>query len=88
MPGGLFIFPYYETNEKPPYHNLQRIPIREMFISTKVITDAFDDSKNIREVIMFPMNQRAEDPMLGSPRFPTDDQLEELKLRVIEDDIV
>ncbi len=37
---------------------------------------------------MFPMNQRAEDPMLGSPRFPTDDQLEELKLRVIEDDIV
>ena len=34
------------------------------------------------------MNQRAEDPMLGSPRFPTDDQLEELKLRVIDDDIV
>ena len=44
--------------------------------------------ENIREVIMFPMNQRAEDPMLGSPRHPTDDQLEELKLRVIDDEIV
>ena len=43
---------------------------------------------NLREVMLFPMNQRAEDPMLGSPRFPTDDQLEELKLRVIDDDIV
>ena len=43
---------------------------------------------NIREVIMFPMNQRAEDPMLESPRNPTNVQLEELKLRVIEDDIV
>ncbi len=37
---------------------------------------------------MFPMNQRAEDPMLGSPRCPTYDQLEELKLRVIDDDFV
>ena len=44
--------------------------------------------ENIREVIMFPMNQRAEDPMLGSPRNPTNIQLEELKLRVIEDDTV
>ncbi len=44
--------------------------------------------ENIREVIMFPMNQRAEDPMLGSPRLPTDDQLEELKLRVIDEEIV
>jgi aspartyl-tRNA synthetase len=44
--------------------------------------------ENIREVIMFPMNQRAEDPMLGSPRKPTVDQLEELKLRVIEEDII
>jgi len=30
-----------------------RIPIREMFISTRVIEDAFDDSKNIREVIQY-----------------------------------
>ena len=39
---------------------------------------------NIREVIMFPMNQRAEDPMLGSPRTPTTEQLDELKLKIID----
>jgi aspartyl-tRNA synthetase len=42
---------------------------------------------NIREVIMFPMNQRAEDPMLGSPRTPTTDQLDELKLKIIDHDL-
>ena len=42
---------------------------------------------NIREVIMFPMNQKAEDPMLGSPRDPTTEQLDELKLRVIDHDL-
>ena len=43
--------------------------------------------ENIREVIMFPMNQRAEDPMLGSPRTPTTDQLDELKLKIIDHDL-
>ena len=42
---------------------------------------------NIREVIMFPMNQRAEDPMLGSPRTPTTEQLDELKLKIIDHDL-
>ena len=42
---------------------------------------------NIREVIMFPMNQKAEDPMLGSPRNPTTEQLDELKLKIIEHDL-
>ena len=42
---------------------------------------------NIREVIMFPMNPRAEDPMLGSPRTPTTDQLDELKLKIIDHDL-
>ena len=42
---------------------------------------------NIREVIMFPMNQRAEDPMLGSPRTPTTQQLDELKLKIIDHDL-
>ncbi len=42
---------------------------------------------NIREVIMFPMNQRAEDPMLGSPRTPTTEQLDELKLKTIDHDL-
>ncbi len=44
------------------------------------------DEANIREVIMFPMNQRAEDLMMGAPSEPTNEQLRELHLRVIEDD--
>ncbi len=41
------------------------------------------DEANIREVIMFPMNQRAEDLMMGAPSEPTPDQLMELGLRVL-----
>ncbi len=41
------------------------------------------DTVNIREVIMFPMNQRAEDLMMAAPSEPTSDQLMELGLRVI-----
>ena len=41
------------------------------------------DEVNIREVIMFPMNQRAEDLMMGAPSLPTNDQLRELSLRVL-----
>ncbi|GHF40818.1 aspartate--tRNA ligase [Seohaeicola zhoushanensis] len=41
------------------------------------------DTANIREVILFPMNQRAEDLMMNAPSEPTSDQLMELGLRVI-----
>ncbi|SFM47010.1 aspartate--tRNA ligase [Shimia aestuarii] len=41
------------------------------------------DQVNIREVVMFPMNQRAEDLMMNAPSDPTSDQLMELGLRVI-----
>tara|TARA_R110002074_G_scaffold51140_1_gene129259 strand:+ start:77 stop:2059 length:1983 start_codon:yes stop_codon:yes gene_type:complete len=41
------------------------------------------DADNIREVILFPMNQRAEDLMMNAPSDPTSDQLMELGLRVI-----
>ena len=41
------------------------------------------DEANIREVIMFPMNQRAEDLMMEAPSEPTNEQLRELGLRVI-----
>ena len=44
------------------------------------------DEANIREVIMFPMNQRAEDLMMNAPSEPTSDQLMELGLRVIPRD--
>jgi aspartyl-tRNA synthetase len=44
------------------------------------------DEANIREVIMFPMTQRAEDLMMAAPSEPTNDQLRELSLRVIEPD--
>ncbi|GGE47940.1 aspartate--tRNA ligase [Actibacterium pelagium] len=42
------------------------------------------DQQNIREVIMFPMNQRAEDLMMNAPSDPTNEQLRELSLRVVE----
>jgi aspartyl-tRNA synthetase len=41
------------------------------------------DEANIREVIMFPMNQRAEDLMMAAPSEPMNEQLRELSLRVI-----
>jgi len=41
------------------------------------------NENNIREVILFPMNQRAEDLMMNAPNDPTSDQLMELGLRVI-----
>ncbi|MBZ0129213.1 MAG: aspartate--tRNA ligase [Rhodobacteraceae bacterium] len=41
------------------------------------------DTANIREVIMFPMNQRAEDLMMQAPSDPTNEQLRELGLRVL-----
>ncbi|ASP20106.1 aspartate--tRNA ligase [Antarctobacter heliothermus] len=40
-------------------------------------------TSNIREVIMFPMNQRAEDLMMSAPSDPSSEQLMELGLRVI-----
>ena len=44
------------------------------------------DEANIREVIMFPMNQRAEDLMMNAPSEPMAEQLMELGLRVIPQD--
>ena len=41
---------------------------------------------NIREVIMFPMNQKAEDLMMSAPNDPLPEQLMELNLRVIPQD--
>lgn len=41
------------------------------------------DEQNIREVIMFPMNQRAEDLMMGAPSEPTNEQMRELRLRAL-----
>ncbi|UWQ78095.1 aspartate--tRNA ligase [Leisingera sp. S132] len=44
------------------------------------------DEANIREVIMFPMNQRAEDLMMSAPSEPMAEQLMELGLRLIPQD--
>ncbi|UWR25996.1 aspartate--tRNA ligase [Sulfitobacter sp. S223] len=44
------------------------------------------EENNIREVILFPMNQRAEDMMMNAPNDPMPDQLMELGLRVIPQD--
>jgi aspartyl-tRNA synthetase len=44
------------------------------------------ETANIREVILFPMNQRAEDVMMNAPSEPMADQLMELGLRVLPRD--
>ena len=44
------------------------------------------DEANIREVIMFPMNQRAEDLLMGAPSEPLSQQLRDLSLRVVPKD--
>ena len=41
------------------------------------------DEVNIREVILFPMNQRAEDLMMEAPSEPSNEQLRELRLRIL-----
>ena len=43
------------------------------------------DEPNIREVILFPMNQKAEDLMMNAPAPVTPKQLKELSIRVVAD---
>jgi aspartyl-tRNA synthetase len=42
------------------------------------------DEPNIREVIAFPMNQKAQDLMMKAPAEPTEKQLKELHIRVVD----
>jgi aspartyl-tRNA synthetase len=42
------------------------------------------DEPNIREVILFPMNQKAEDLMMNAPAAVTPKQLKELHIRVVD----
>lgn len=41
-------------------------------------------AQNLREITLFPMNQRAEDLLMGAPTLPEPKQLRELHVRVIE----
>jgi aspartyl-tRNA synthetase len=42
------------------------------------------DEPNIREVVVFPMNQKAEDLMMGAPGNVSLKQLRELSIRIVE----
>jgi aspartyl-tRNA synthetase len=42
------------------------------------------DEPNLRDVIAFPKNQAGLDPMSGAPSEITDEQLDELGIRVVE----
>ncbi|HEX8668687.1 MAG TPA: hypothetical protein VF727_09990, partial [Allosphingosinicella sp.] len=42
------------------------------------------DEPNIREVILFPMTQKAEDLMMGAPSEVTPKQLRELHIRLVD----
>ena len=41
---------------------------------------------NIREVTLFPMNQNAQDLLMGAPSKPNEDQLKELNIKVLKKD--
>lgn len=49
------------------------------------ITMLLANEPNIREVICFPMNQNAQDLLMQAPCTPTEKQLKELHLKVVED---
>jgi len=42
------------------------------------------DEETIREVMLFPMTQRAEDLMMGAPSLPDNAQLRDLHVRIVE----
>jgi len=42
------------------------------------------DKANIREVTLFPMNQNAQDLLMGAPSNPSESQLKELNIKVVE----
>ena len=42
------------------------------------------DEPNIREVVVFPMNQKAEDLMMGAPAPVSEKQLKELSIRIVD----
>jgi aspartyl-tRNA synthetase len=44
------------------------------------------NEENLREVVLFPMNQRAEDLMMGAPSEVSPKQLRELHIRVVKRD--
>jgi len=39
-------------------------------------------AQNLREVTLFPMNQQAQDLLMGAPAAPTNQQLRDLHLRL------
>ena len=44
------------------------------------------NKSNIREVTLFPMNQNAQDLLMGAPSSPSDDQLKELNIKIMKKD--
>ena len=42
------------------------------------------DKNNIREITLFPMNQNAQDLLMGAPSEAKEDQLKELNIKIIE----
>ena len=44
------------------------------------------EEENIREVIMFPMSQKAEDLLMGAPNQVSNQQLKDLHIKVVPDE--
>ena len=50
------------------------------------LTAILAGEENIREVIMFPMNQKAEDLLMGAPNQVSNQQLKDLNIKVVSDE--
>ena len=50
------------------------------------ITMLLANETNIREVICFPLNQNAQDLLMQAPNYPTEQQLKELHLKIVEEE--
>ena len=42
--------------------------------------------QNIRDITMFPMNQKAEDLLMGAPSIPDKSQLRDLSIKIVEEE--
>ena len=64
--------------------NMARRPHGGCALGLERIVMLLCNQENIREVTMFPMNQQAEDLLLGAPALSALEQLKEVHIRVVE----
>ena len=80
-------YPYARQDKK----NESRAPISAKLLANLLEKSGIDrivmllaEKENIREITLFPMNQNAQDLLMGAPSIPNETQLKELNIKVVE----